>query len=79
MAFAYLHLKSYKEAATQYQACIECAVIRNPRWREERIAMNLSSAYKALADTPNSEAWLEKANAGTQGVTVYRYFHPGEE
>ena len=37
-------------------------------------------AYKALADTPNSEAWLEKAMPwAPKGSPVYSYFHPGEE
>jgi tetratricopeptide (TPR) repeat protein len=81
MAFAYLHLKSYKEAATQYQACIElCADSESQMAEKSELAMNLSSAYKALADTPNSEAWLEKAKRwAPKGSPVYRYFHPGEE
>src|SRR5271165_2181643 len=62
MAFAYLHLKSYKEAAEQYQACIAlCGDSVSQMAEKSELAMNLSSAYKALADTPNSEAWLEKA------------------
>jgi len=81
MAFAYLHLKSYKEAATQYQACIElCGDSESQMAEKSELAMNLSSAYKALADTPNSEAWLEKAKRwAPKGSPVYRYFHPGEE
>ncbi len=81
MAFAYLHLKSYKEAATQYQACIElCGDSESQMAEKSELAMNLSSAYKALADSPNSEAWLEKAKRwAPKGSPVYRYFHPGEE
>ena len=81
MAFAYLHLKSYKEAATQYQACIElCGDSESQMAEKSELAMNLSSTYKALADTPNSEAWLEKAKRwAPKGSPVYRYFHPGEE
>ncbi len=81
MAFAYLHLKSYKEAATQYQACIAlCGDSESQMAEKSELAMNLSSTYKALADTPNSEAWLEKAKRwAPKGSPVYRYFHPGEE
>jgi len=81
MAFAYLHLKSYKEAATQYQSCIAlCGDSESQMAEKSELAMNLSSAYKALADTPNSEAWLEKAKRwAPKGSPVYRYFHPGEE
>ena len=81
MAFAYLHLKSYKEAATQYQACIAlCGDSESQMAEKSELAMNLSSTYKALADTPNSEAWLEKAKHwAPKGSPVYRYFHPGEE
>lgn len=81
MAFAYLHLKSYKEAATQYQACIAlCGDSESQMAEKSELAMNLSSTYKALADTPNSEAWLEKAKLwAPKGSPVYRYFHPGEE
>ena len=81
MAFAYLHLKSYKEAATQYQACIAlCGDSESQMAEKSELAMNLSSTYKALAETPNSEAWLEKAKRwAPKGSPVYRYFHPGEE
>ncbi len=81
MAFAYLHLKSYKEAATQYQACIAlCGDSESQMAEKSELAMNLSSTYKALADIPNSEAWLEKAKRwAPKGSPVYRYFHPGEE
>jgi hypothetical protein len=81
MAFAYLHLKSYKEAATQYQACIAvCGDSESQMAEKSKLAMNLSSTYKALADTSNSEAWLEKAKRwAPKGSPVYRYFHPGEE
>lgn len=81
MAFAYLRLKSYKEAATQYQACIALCGDSEPQMAEKsELAINLSSAYKALADTPSSETWLEKAKQwAPKGSPVYRYFHPGEE
>jgi hypothetical protein len=81
MAFAYLHLKSYKEAATQYQACIAlCGDSESQMAEKSELAMNLSSTYKALADTPNSEAWLEKAKHwAPKGSPVYKYFHPEEE
>lgn len=81
MAFAYFHLKSYKEAATQYQACIAlCGDSESQMAEKSELAMNLSSTYKALADTPNSEVWLEKAKRwAPKGSPVYRYFHPGEE
>src|SRR5580658_4270537 len=81
MAFAYLHLKSYKEAATQYQACIAlCGDSESQMAEKSELAMNLSSTYKALADTPNSEAWLEKAKHwAPKGSPVYKYFHPGEQ
>jgi len=81
MAFAYLHLKSYKEAATQYQACIAlCGDSESQMAEKSELAMNLSSTYKALADTPNSQSWLEKAKRwAPKGSPVYRYFHPDEE
>lgn len=80
-AFAYAHLKSYKEAATQYQACIVlCGDSESQMAEKSELAMNLSSTYKALADTANSEAWREKAKRwAPKGSPVYRYFHPGEE
>jgi tetratricopeptide (TPR) repeat protein len=81
MAFAYLHLKSYKEAATQYQACITlCGDSESQMAEKSELALNLSSAYKALADVPNSEAWLEKAKGwAPKGSPVYTYFHPEEK
>jgi tetratricopeptide (TPR) repeat protein len=81
MAFAYLHLKSYQEAATQYRACIAlCGDSESQMAEKSELAMNPSSTYKALADTPNSEAWLEKAKRwAPKGSPVYRYLHPGEE
>jgi tetratricopeptide repeat protein len=81
MAFAYLHLKSYKDAVPQYQACIAlCGDSESQMAEKSELAMNLSSTYKALADTPNSEAWLEKAKRwAPKGSPVYKYFHPGEE
>jgi tetratricopeptide (TPR) repeat protein len=81
MAFAYLHLKSYNEAATQYQACIAlCGDSESQMAEKSELAMNLSSAYKALADVPNSEAWLEKAKGwAPKGSPVYTYFHPEEK
>jgi tetratricopeptide (TPR) repeat protein len=81
MAFAYLHLKSYKEAETQYQACIAlCGDSESQMAEKSELAMNLSSTYKALADVPNSETWLEKAKGwAPKGSPVYRHFHPEEE
>jgi hypothetical protein len=80
-AFAYLRLKSYKEAATQYQACIAlCGDSESQMAEKSELAMNLSAAYKALADSPNSEEWLEKAKTwAPKGSAVYKHFHPGEE
>jgi tetratricopeptide (TPR) repeat protein len=81
MAFAYLHLKSYKEATEQYQACIAlCGDSESQMAEKSELTMNLSSTYKALGDTPNSEAWLEKAKRwAPKGSPVYKYFHPEEE
>jgi tetratricopeptide (TPR) repeat protein len=81
MAFAYLRLKSYKEAATQYQACIAlCDDSESQMAEKSELAMNLSSAYKTLADTSNSELWREKAKRwAPKGSPVYKYFHPEEE
>ena len=81
MAFAYLHLKSYKEAATQYQVCVAlCGDSESQMAEKSELAMNLSSTYKSLADTPNSDEWLEKAKRwAPKGSPVYQYFHPGEQ
>jgi len=81
LAFGYLHLKSYKEAATQYQACVAlCGDSESQRAEKSELAMNLSSTYKALGDAPNSEAWLEKAKRwAPKGSPVYKYFHSEEE
>ena len=81
MAFAYLRLKNYKDAIRQHQACIAlCGDSESQMAEKSELAMNLSAAYKALADTQNSEAWLEKAKRwAPKGSPVYRYFHPGGE
>lgn len=81
MAFAYLHLKSYKEAATQYQVCVAlCGDSESKMAEKSELAMNLSSTYKSLGDTSNSDEWLEKAKRwAPKGSPVYRYFHPGEQ
>ncbi|HWW15940.1 MAG TPA: hypothetical protein VN310_14865 [Candidatus Dormibacteraeota bacterium] len=81
LAFGYLHLKSYKEAATQYQACVAlCGDSESQMAEKSELAMNLSSTYKALGDAPNSEAWLEKAKRwAPKGSPVYKYFHSEEE
>lgn len=81
MAFAYLHLKSYKDAVPQYQACIAlCGDSESQLAEKSELAMNLSSSYKAMGDAPNSEVWLEKAKRwAPKGSPVYKYFHPGEE
>ncbi len=81
IAFAYLHQKSYPEAVTQYQACVAlCGDSESQMAEKSELAMNLSSAYKALSDSPNSEAWMEKAKRwAPKGSPVYKYFHPGEE
>jgi hypothetical protein len=42
-------------------ARILCGDSESPMAEKSELAMNLSSTYKTLADTPNSEAWLEKA------------------
>jgi tetratricopeptide (TPR) repeat protein len=81
MAFAYLHLKSYKDATGQYQACIAlCGDSESQMAEKSELAMNLASAYGALGDTANRNAWLEKAKSwAPKGSPVYKYFHPGAE
>jgi hypothetical protein len=81
MAFAYLHLKSYKDATAQYQACIAlCGDSESQMAEKSELAMNLGSAYEALGDTANRNAWLEKAKSwAPKGSPVYKYFHPGED
>lgn len=81
IAFAYAHLKSYREAIGQYEACIALSGSSEPDMAEKsELAMNLSSAYGALGDTESRIAWLEKAKSwAPKGSPVYKYFHPGEE
>jgi hypothetical protein len=81
IAFAYLNLKNYKEAIGQHQACIAlCGDSESQMAEKSEMAMNLSSAYGALRDTANRNAWLEKAKAwAPKGSPVYKYFHPGEK
>jgi tetratricopeptide (TPR) repeat protein len=81
IAFAYLHMKSYKEATEQYQACIAlCGDSESQMAEKSELAMNLGSAYRALGDAASRNAWLEKAKSwAPKGSPVYKYFHPGEE
>ena len=81
VAFAYLRLKSYRDATGQYQACIAlCADSESGMAEKSELAMNLSAAYEALSDTKNRDARLEKAkNWAPKGSPVYKHFHPGEE
>jgi len=80
IAFAYLHLKSYRDAAGQYQACISLCDSESQMAEKSELAMNLSSAYGALGDTANRNAWLEKAKMwAPKESPVYKYFHPGED
>ena len=81
IAFAYLHLKSYRDATEQYHACLAlCGNSESQMAEKSELAMNLSSAYGALGDTANRNAWLEKAKSwAPKGSPVYKYFHPGEE
>jgi hypothetical protein len=54
---------------------------RNLKMAEKsELAMNLGSAYGALGDTANRNAWLEKAKTwAPKGSPIYKYFHPGQE
>jgi len=81
IAFAYLRLKSYKDATGQYQSCIVlCADSEAGMAEKSELAMNLSAAYAALGEATNRDAWLEKAkNWAPKGSAVYKHFHPGEE
>jgi hypothetical protein len=81
IAFAYLALKDYKEAIRQHQSCIAlCGDSESQMAEKSELAMNLGSAYGALGDTSNRDAWLEKAkNWAPKGSPVYKYFHPGAE
>lgn len=80
IAFAYLHLKSYKDATGQYQACIAlCGDSESEMAEKSELAMNLGAAYGALGDTSSRNTWLEKAKSwAPKGSAVYKYFHPGE-
>lgn len=81
IAFAYLHLKSYKDATGQYQACIAlCDDSESQMAEKSELAMNLGSAYGALGDTANRKIWLEKAKRwAPKGSPVYKYLHPEQE
>ena len=81
IAFAYLHVKRYKEAAEQYQSCISlCDDSESGRAEKTELAMNLSAAFERLGDTQKRDAWLEKAKTwAPKGSPVYRYFHPNED
>ncbi len=81
MGFAYLNLKSYKEATEQYQSCLAlCDDSEAGRAEKSELAMNLSSAYERLGDMQSRDSWLEKAKSwAPKGPPVYKYFHPNEE
>jgi tetratricopeptide (TPR) repeat protein len=81
IAFAYLTLKSYKEATEQYRSCIAlCDDSESGRAEKSELAMNLSSAYERLGDTPNRDAWQDRArNWAPKGSQIYKYFHPNEQ
>ena len=81
IAFAYLRLKSYKDATGQYQACIPlCADSESGMAEKSELAMNMSAAYAALGDNANRDEWLERAKSwAPKGSAVYKHFHPGEE
>ena len=81
IAFAYIHLKSYKEATEQYRECIAlCGDSESQMAEKSELAMNLGSAYGALGDSASRSAWLEKAKSwAPKGSPIYKYFHPGEE
>src|SRR5665213_366319 len=78
IAFAYLHLKNYKEATVQYQACIALLPDSDTsRAEKSELAMNLAAAYDHLGDAPNRDAWLQKARDwAPKDSPVYKYFHP---
>lgn len=81
LAFAYGRLKSYKEAAEQYQDCIAlCGDSESGMAEKSELAMNLSAAYARLGDSANRDAWLEKAKHwAPKGSPVYKHFHPEEQ
>jgi len=81
MGFAYLNLKSYKEATEQYQSCVAlCDDSEAGKAEKSELAMNLSSAYTRLGDMQNRDVWLEKAKVwAPKGSPVYTYFHPNEK
>ena len=81
LAFAHVSLRSYKEGAEQYQTCIAlCGDSESEMAEKSELAMNVSSAYAALGDTANRDAWLEKAKHwAPKGSAVYKHFHPEEE
>lgn len=81
MAFAYVGLKSYTEAAQQYQTCIAlCGDSESEMAEKSELAMNLSAAYASMSDTANRDVWLERAKRwAPKDSTVYRRFHPEEQ
>lgn len=74
-------LKSYKEAVEQYQTCIAlCGDAESEMVEKSELAMNLSSAYAALGDAANRDAWREKGKQwAPKGSPVYKWLHPEEE
>jgi tetratricopeptide (TPR) repeat protein len=81
IAFAYLHLKSYRDAIGQYQACIGlCGDSESQMAEKSELAMNLGSAHEALGDTANRDEWVNKAKRwAPRGSPVYKHFHPQDE
>lgn len=81
IAFAYLGLKSYKEASEQYQVCISlCGDAEGMRAEKSELAMNLSGVFDNLGEPSKRDEWREKAKLwAPKGSPIYRYFHPGEE
>lgn len=81
IAFAHLRLKSYKEAAEQYQACIRlCGDAEALMAEKSELAMNLSGVFDKLGEPSKRDEWREKAKTwAPKGSPIYRYFHPGEE
>jgi len=81
MAFAYLSLKSFKEATEQYPSCIAlCDDSEAGRAEKSELEVNLGAAYQEMGDKQNHDEWLNKAKEwAPKGSAVYKHFHPGEE
>jgi hypothetical protein len=80
MAYAYSHLKDFKQAVSQYQSCISlCGNTDSQMAEKSELAFNLSGVFKSMDNAANKELWMKNAELwAPKGSPVYKFFHPNE-